>query len=119
MNTKTTTDFRLPPPMRISVFEPQPEPALGQVLGLPDIRGYAFDVQIVSAPVTDGSLSSCPPAEAVTWGKVDPDKLPDSVTCYIDSTAAAPSEEPAGETAPPAGDGETATSPAEEDEQPY
>lgn len=51
----------------------QPEPALGQVLGLPDIRGYYFDVQIVSAPVTDGSLSGCPPAEAVTWGKVDKD----------------------------------------------
>jgi deoxyhypusine synthase len=51
----------------------QPEPALGQVLGLPDISGYHFDVQIVSAPVTDGSLSSCPPAEAVTWGKVDKD----------------------------------------------
>jgi deoxyhypusine synthase len=51
----------------------QPEPALGQVLGLPDIRGYHFDVQIVSAPITDGSLSSCPPAEAVTWGKVDKD----------------------------------------------
>ncbi len=51
----------------------QPEPALGQVLGLPDVRGYEFDVQIVTAPVTDGSLSSCPPAEAVTWGKVDKD----------------------------------------------
>ena len=51
----------------------QPEPALGQVLGLPDVRGYHFDVQIVTAPVTDGSLSSCPPAEAVTWGKVDKD----------------------------------------------
>jgi deoxyhypusine synthase len=51
----------------------QPEPALGQVLGLKDVRGYAFDVQIVTAPVTDGSLSSCPPAEAVTWGKVDKD----------------------------------------------
>jgi deoxyhypusine synthase len=51
----------------------QPEPALGQVLGLPDVRGYLFDVQIVTAPVTDGSLSSCPPAEAVTWGKVDKD----------------------------------------------
>jgi deoxyhypusine synthase len=49
----------------------QPEPALGQVLGLPDVRGYEFDVQITTAPVTDGSLSSCPPAEAVTWGKVD------------------------------------------------
>src|SRR5258706_2481299 len=51
----------------------QPDPALGQVLGLPDVRGYNFDVQIVTAPVTDGSLSSCPPAEAVTWGKVDKD----------------------------------------------
>ncbi|MEO8027704.1 MAG: deoxyhypusine synthase family protein [Bryobacteraceae bacterium] len=51
----------------------QPEPALGQVLGLPDVRGYEFDVQIVTAPVTDGSLSSCPPGEAVTWGKVDKD----------------------------------------------
>src|ERR1700761_7919218 len=52
-------------------FNLQPEPALGQVLGLPDVRGYEFDVQITTAPVTDGSLSSCPPAEAVTWGKVD------------------------------------------------
>jgi deoxyhypusine synthase len=52
-------------------FNLQPEPALSQVLGLENIRGYAFDVQIVTAPVTDGSLSSCPPAEAVTWGKVD------------------------------------------------
>jgi deoxyhypusine synthase len=51
----------------------QPEPALGQVLGIPNVRGYNFDVQIVSAPVTDGSLSSCPPGEAVTWGKVDKD----------------------------------------------
>ncbi|GIU76426.1 MAG: deoxyhypusine synthase-like protein [Bryobacteraceae bacterium] len=54
-------------------FNLQPEPALSQLLGLPDIRGYLFDVQIVSSPVTDGSLSSCFPAEAVTWGKVDKD----------------------------------------------
>lgn len=51
----------------------QPEPALGQVLGIPNVRGYQFDVQIVTSPVTDGSLSSCLPAEAVTWGKVDKD----------------------------------------------
>src|SRR5271165_3559440 len=51
----------------------QPEPALSQVLGLTNVRGYEFDVQITTAPVTDGSLSSCPPAEAVTWGKVDKD----------------------------------------------
>jgi deoxyhypusine synthase len=51
----------------------QPEPALGQILGLAGVRGYNYDVQIVTAPVTDGSLSSCLPAEAVTWGKVDRD----------------------------------------------
>jgi deoxyhypusine synthase len=54
-------------------FNLQPEPALGQILGIQNVRGYNFDVQIVTAPVTDGSLSSCPPAEAVTWGKVDKD----------------------------------------------
>ena len=63
----------------------QPEPALGQILGLPDVRGYEFDVQIVTAPVTDGSLSSCPPAEAVTWGKVDKDT-------YLQSTESVPSD---------------------------
>lgn len=63
----------------------QPEPALGQVLGLPNIRGYEFDVQITTAPVTDGSLSSCPPAEAVTWGKVDKET-------YQQSTESLPSD---------------------------
>jgi deoxyhypusine synthase len=51
----------------------QPEPTLSQIFFLGDIRGYDYDVQIVSSPVTDGSLSSCPPAEAVSWGKVNPD----------------------------------------------
>jgi deoxyhypusine synthase len=54
-------------------FNLQPEPALSQVLGLEHIQGYLYDIQITTAPVTDGSLSSCPPAEAVTWGKVDKD----------------------------------------------
>jgi deoxyhypusine synthase len=54
-------------------FNLQPEPALSQVLGLSDIQGYLYDIQLTTAPVTDGSLSSCPPAEAVTWGKVDKD----------------------------------------------
>jgi deoxyhypusine synthase len=52
-------------------FNLQPEPALSQVLGLSEVEGYQYDIQITTAPVTDGSLSSCPPAEAVTWGKVD------------------------------------------------
>jgi deoxyhypusine synthase len=45
------------------------------VLGLPEIAGYLYDVQITTSPITDGSLSSCPPAEAVTWGKVDKDNF--------------------------------------------
>ena len=54
-------------------FNLQPEPALSQIFGLEEVRGYLYDIQITTAPVTDGSLSSCPPAEAVTWGKVDKD----------------------------------------------
>jgi deoxyhypusine synthase len=52
-------------------FNLQPEPALSQVLGFREVEGYQYDIQLTTAPVTDGSLSSCPPAEAVTWGKVD------------------------------------------------
>ncbi len=55
-------------------FNLQPEPALSQILGFEDVGGFLYDIQITSAPVTDGSLSSCPPAEAVTWGKVDKDE---------------------------------------------
>lgn len=54
-------------------FNLQPEPTLSQIFGFDDIRGYLYDIQITTAPVTEGSLSSCPPAEAVTWGKVDKD----------------------------------------------
>ncbi len=54
-------------------FNLQPEPTLEQILGLRGIRGFLYDIQITTAPVTDGSLSSCPPAEGVTWGKVDKD----------------------------------------------
>jgi deoxyhypusine synthase len=50
----------------------QPEPTLSQIFFLKNIRGYDYDAQIVSAPVTDGSLSSCGPTEAVSWGKVNP-----------------------------------------------
>ena len=55
-------------------FNLQPEPTLSQILGFEDVPGYLYDIQITTAPVSDGSLSSCPPAEAVTWGKVDKDE---------------------------------------------
>ncbi len=37
-----------------------------------------------------GGLSGATPQEAMTWGKVDPEQLPDTVTCYLDSTVALP-----------------------------
>jgi deoxyhypusine synthase len=65
-------------------FNLQPEPALSQVLGFHEVEGYQYDIQITTAPITDGSLSSCPPAEAVTWGKVDKNvykKTTESMQC--------------------------------------
>lgn len=66
-------------------FNLQPEPALSQILGFEDVGGYLYDIQITTAPVTDGSLSSCPPAEAVTWGKVDKDE-------YVNTTESMPAD---------------------------
>ncbi|HJU65354.1 MAG TPA: deoxyhypusine synthase family protein, partial [Gemmatimonadaceae bacterium] len=37
-----------------------------------------------------GGLSGATPGEAVSWGKIDPDRLPDAVVCYSDSTIALP-----------------------------
>lgn len=50
----------------------QPEPFLSQILMLDGIRGYDYDMQIVSAGEEEGSLSGCKPDEAVSWGKVNP-----------------------------------------------
>ncbi|MDP3985464.1 MAG: deoxyhypusine synthase family protein [bacterium] len=57
----------------------QPEPTLSQIFLLPAISGYSFDVQIVGAQVTDGSLSSCHAEEAHTWGKVEAAALDSNV----------------------------------------
>jgi deoxyhypusine synthase len=34
--------------------------------------------------------SGATPSEAVSWGKIDPDQLPDAVVCYVDTTIALP-----------------------------
>ena len=39
---------------------------------------------------TPAGLSGATSQEAVTWGKVDPEQLPDTVVCYTDSTIALP-----------------------------
>jgi deoxyhypusine synthase len=67
----------------------QTEPQIQEVLGI-DERGHDYFLQITDARPDTGGLSGATPAEAVTWGKVDPDKLPDAVVAYIDSTVAMP-----------------------------
>src|SRR5262249_25872887 len=70
-------------------FVVQTEPQIQEGLGL-DEKGHDYYLQFTNARVDTGGLSGATPAEAVTWGKVDPDKLPDTVVCYLDSTVALP-----------------------------
>ena len=70
-------------------FMLQTEPQIQEVLGL-DEKGHDYFLQITDARPDTGGLSGATPAEAVSWGKVDPSKLPDAVVCYVDSTIALP-----------------------------
>ncbi len=56
----------------------QPEPAIEQILLTPS-KKYQIGVQMTTAPVTDGSLSSCWPSEAISWGKLQKEALTVSV----------------------------------------
>jgi deoxyhypusine synthase len=67
----------------------QTEPQIQEVLGL-DEKGHDFFLQFTDARPDTGGLSGATPSEAVSWGKVDPDKLPDTVVCYTDTTIALP-----------------------------
>jgi deoxyhypusine synthase len=70
-------------------FMLQTEPQIQEVLGI-DEKGHDFFLQITDARPDTGGLSGATPAEAVSWGKIDPDKLPDTVVAYLDSTVAMP-----------------------------
>ena len=70
-------------------FMLQTEPQIQEVLGL-DEKGHDYFLQITDARPDTGGLSGATPSEAVSWGKVDPDRLPDTVVCYLDSTVALP-----------------------------
>ncbi|MBY0227812.1 MAG: deoxyhypusine synthase [Gemmataceae bacterium] len=70
-------------------FMLQTEPQIQEVLGL-DESGHDYFLQFTDARPDTGGLSGATPSEAMTWGKVDPDQLPDTVTCYVDSTIALP-----------------------------
>jgi deoxyhypusine synthase len=70
-------------------FALQTEPQIQEVLGI-DERGHDYFLQVTDARPDTGGLSGATPGEAVSWGKVDPERLPDAVVCYLDTTVALP-----------------------------
>ena len=67
----------------------QTEPQIQEVMGI-EGRGHDYFLQCTDARPDSGGLSGATPGEAVSWGKVDPESLPDCVVCYLDSTISLP-----------------------------
>ncbi|HTK41349.1 MAG TPA: deoxyhypusine synthase [Gemmatimonadales bacterium] len=67
----------------------QTEPQIQEVLGI-DERGHDYFLQMTDARPDTGGLSGATPAEAVSWGKIDPDQLPGTVVVYLDNSVALP-----------------------------
>lgn len=67
----------------------QTEPQLSEVLNIP-VRGHDYFMQITDARPDTGGLSGATPHEAVSWGKVNPELLPNAVVAYVDTTIAMP-----------------------------
>jgi len=70
-------------------FYLQGQPTLWEVYGIPK-GGNDYFIQITTDQVVWGGLSGATPSEAVSWGKVNPGVLPDTVVAYCDSTIAFP-----------------------------
>ena len=70
-------------------FVLQTEPQIQEILGLEE-AGHDYYLQVTDARPDTGGLSGATPGEAVSWGKVDPTRLPDAVVCYCDTTIALP-----------------------------
>jgi deoxyhypusine synthase len=70
-------------------FMLQTEPQIQEVLRIKEY-GQDYFLQVTDARPDTGGLSGATPSEAVSWGKVDPDRLPDAVVCYTDTTIALP-----------------------------
>jgi deoxyhypusine synthase len=70
-------------------FYLQGQPTLWEVYGIPK-GGNDYFIQITTDQVVWGGLSGATPSEAVSWGKVNPGVLPDTVVTYVDSTIAFP-----------------------------
>ena len=70
-------------------FVLQTEPQIQEVLGIAE-KGHDYFLAVTDARPDTGGLSGATPAEAVSWGKIDPDQLPGTVICYTDSTIGLP-----------------------------
>jgi deoxyhypusine synthase len=70
-------------------FMLQTEPQIQEVLMIPEV-GQDYDINITDARPDTGGLSGAPPSEAASWGKIDPTKLEEAVTAYLDVTVALP-----------------------------
>jgi deoxyhypusine synthase len=70
-------------------FYLQAQPTLWEVYGI-EKGGNDYFIQITTDQVVWGGLSGATPAEAVSWGKINPGVLPDTVVAYCDSTIAFP-----------------------------
>jgi deoxyhypusine synthase len=70
-------------------FYLQGQPTLWEVYGIKK-GGNDYFIQFTTDQVVWGGLSGATPAEAVSWGKVNPGVLPDTVVTYCDTTIAFP-----------------------------
>jgi len=70
-------------------FVLQTEPYIQEILMLDD-TGHDYFIQFTDARPDTGGLSGATPSEAVSWGKITPDMLPDTVVCYGDTTVSLP-----------------------------
>ncbi len=64
-------------------FVLQTEPHIQEVLGLPE-AGHDFFIQFTDARPDTGGLSGATPSEAVSWGKIDPAALSNTIVSYGD-----------------------------------
>jgi deoxyhypusine synthase len=70
-------------------FYLQTQPQLWEVLGIQK-GGHDYFIQITADAPHWGGLSGATPSEAVSWGKIKPSQLHDTVVIYGDSTIALP-----------------------------
>jgi len=67
----------------------QTEPQIQEIFGLM-ANGHDYFVQITDARPDTGGLSGATPGEAVSWGKVDPAMLSNTVVAYLDASIGLP-----------------------------